>query len=213
MNHYAFEYNCDYYYECQHGSSCCQDDYCRCGKIVDLVITKVPNEEIIKELKSTLKPGKRPKPIWSDIENYCIERLFVIHKLYKPEKYDIAIEGGYYGQELGDAYFAYNDDVKFYDDAREMLALNDNDKIRFILNKEYGYISDDLKNTEFFIEYIQYSDILTPIDLRRCNGESYSYSDIIGIYKLIGDKYRIIDGHHRWLAAKDETIVKVICYF
>lgn len=201
LSHYCFDYDYDTYRACHHGSSCCDNDYCRCGVIQDARITEVPSEYLVEELKKSINKKRK----WTDFENYCLGRLFISHGLYKPDSYELRVCGGYYGQEIDGIDCSFWD--SFEKDVQEMLLLDDNEKIRYVLKKEYGYLLGGLDEATFEIQLVKYADILPPDDYRRLEGESIDFNSPIGIFKPIGEKYRIIDGHHRW--KKSESLFEV----
>ena len=204
LSHYLFEYDYDIYRQCEHGSYCCDRDYCRCGVITDERVTEVPSESLIIEFKNFIDKKKK----WNDFENYCLGRLFISHELYETEKYELTTCRGYYGEEINGVCCDCWD--KFEKDAIEMLSLSDDDKIKYVLKKEYGYLLDGLENAAFEIKFVEYSDILPPDDYRKVKGKSVDFNAPIGIYKPIGEKYRIIDGHHRWKNSEDRKYVYII---
>lgn len=187
-----FEFDYDVYRPCQRGSDCC-DSICRCGKLQDVKIESFDILGVADFLKKALLDKKHK---WTVVENYCFGRLFTIMKLYDPEQYEPTTSRGYYGEEIDGAYV--NEWLEFEREFKKMIKLNDDDKIRFVLEKEYGYLLEELKGAQFECRSVDYTDILPPIDLRRTDGDSCDFSSAIAICKQMGDKYRILDGHHRW---------------
>ena len=192
LSHYSFDYDYDTHHPCQYGSSCCDDDYCRCGIIENTRVKSVPTESLIAELKESIEKNRK----WSDIEDYCIGRLFTSNKLWDTDSYSLKVCGGYYGEEIdGIESDAWD---KFVDDVLKMLLLEDDDKIRFVLNEEYGHVLPELQEASFELRLVKYSDIIPPDAYRRTVGNCNDFSSAIGVFKPVGKKYRIIDGHHRW---------------
>lgn len=204
FSYYTFEYDYDVNYACRNGSDCCDNDFCRCGVIVNEQVTQVPSEYLIEEFKKSIDKKKK----WTDFENYCLGRLFTSHKLYDPEKYYLNTCSGYYGEEIYDISCDYW--LEFEKEAQEMLLLEDDNKIRYVLKKEYKYLLDGLENVTFEVKSVKYDDILPPDDYRRLEGQSLTFNAPIGIYKPIGERYRIIDGHHRWASNEGTETVKII---
>lgn len=218
ISHYSFDYDYDVYRACENGADCCRYDFCRCGVIQNARILKLPSnilETYMDEFRPPLKE-KSPKKYtvtkkqpWSDLEMYCLDRLFIINQMYDLNKYRVYATGGYYGEEIGGVNI---EDSTFRADVNKMLNMPDNEKIRFVLNREYGYLLPELEKADFVIEEINYADILPPDDYRRTVGDCELRSAIIGVYKRLGDKYRIIDGHHRWKKAQTFPRIEVITY-
>ena len=96
LSHHAFDYEYDFYRPCQHGSTCCQNNYCRCAQITNVHTKSIPGEYLIKELKKAIDKKRK----WTAIEDYCIERLFVSNNLRNTNKYEFEVSRGYYGEEI-----------------------------------------------------------------------------------------------------------------
>lgn len=209
LSHYYFEYDYDTYYACHHGSSCCDNDYCRCGVINNTQITKVDLDYL---LRATFEEIDKKKKTWTDIDRYCVGRLLIAHNMHDGSNYELTVCGGYYGEEISGIYS--NSIYAYMNDVREMFALSDdNARIKFVVQKEYGYLLDDMHDAVFELKTVKYSDILAPLDLRRVEGESHSFDTAIAICRHIGDdKYRIVDGHHRWKNAEGQKKVKILLY-
>lgn len=133
---------------------------------------------------------------------------------------------GYYGHEPGADL-----DIKVKDQVIEFVGkLNnpsyvENNLIEQVLILEYGFILDELKNKEWKFENIPMKDIIPAAGMRHVVKniiDSYveDSSSERGPYKLscvcqkIGDKYRLIDGYHRYSVAKqlnNKNIITVYC--
>jgi hypothetical protein len=208
LPYYYFEYHYDIYRACLHGSNCCDNDYCRCGEIINTQITSV---DLSKLLEATMNEVDKKRK-YTEVERYCIGRILIQNKMHDLCNYELVIGGGYYGQEIiGVNCHNLRSCIIA---VRKMLMLpNDDAKLKFIIHNEYGYLLDEMKDVSFELKEVRYKDILPPIDLRRIDGESYDFNSAIGIYKRVGDdKYRIVDGHHRWKNAEGNEIVKIFVY-
>lgn len=208
LSHYAFDYDYDIYRACQHGSDCCDNDYCRCGEIQNGKITSVDLDYLFKQTTDEIDKKRK----YTEIERYCIGRMLIHHKMYDPESYELLVCRGYYGEEI-DGIECYNSH-SYITAVREMLMLPDDDaKIKLVIRNEYGYLLDDMKGANFELKEVRYEDILPPIDLRRTEGESHDFGCAIAVCKRVGDdKYRIVDGHHRWKNAGGRKKVKIFVY-
>lgn len=201
---------CGVDYEYSSGSyNCTCEGICRCSTISNAHITSVNPSGMVEKYVS----HNKIKSSVSEIEKYCIERIFVCHQVYLPEKWDIGICNGYYGQEVGSV--TLYDEHSVYSDIDKMLNLkSDTKKIEFVLTLEYGYILEDLNNRTYSIESIKKSDLIFGQReyVKRVQRQSYYdeyYKSPRGIVIPQEDKYRLIDGYHRCLS-HDGTKLKVI---
>jgi hypothetical protein len=80
------------------------------------------------------------------IETYCVERLMVSHGCYNVDGYDIQIGRDYYGETVTGV--TLKAEAELGADVAALLALpTDHAKVMYVLNLEYGYIADSIKNT------------------------------------------------------------------
>lgn len=183
------EYDYHSYYPCQHGSDCCDNDMCRCETIENAHVKKVHIKQLVRDFKLSIDRRK----LWSPIEEYCFERLIIFHELHIPGRYEIQVCGGYYGDEIRgiecDPLAAFETNVEI------LLNLSDDDKVRFVLEKEYDHVLPELINATFEVVDVNYEDIVPG---RNVSGPVLESDLPIGIYRSVGSKYQIIDGHHRW---------------
>tara|TARA_R110000868_G_scaffold75946_3_gene218787 strand:+ start:10195 stop:10710 length:516 start_codon:yes stop_codon:yes gene_type:complete len=135
--HYEIEYDSDYYNPCMDGDSCCDDDYCRCGVYRDVDVTEINLKLLVNNFCKLAD---------NDIDKYCIDRL-LIHSDFKENKsWQPIINRGYYGEEFGG--FRLEEAVKnnLVKDLTELFKLDDCNKIKFCLTKEYGYALPQLNS-------------------------------------------------------------------
>jgi hypothetical protein len=188
------------YYECRHGSNCCDDDYCRCGKIVDERVENIKISELVKEICNS-----------NDIIfRYCVWRLAVIHKLYEGSNWSVKVCGGYYGQEIDGISLENNEFVR---DVEMVEKLSTNERLEYVLNKEYGFLLDSLKGKNYIIKSVDFNDLMAGNEgyKKKVDKNIYdqSYNLPIGIYLKQEDKYKLIDGYHRYvsLAKSGENLI------
>lgn len=184
---YGFERNYNVEYHCD-GE--CNGGYCRCGTIDSPVIKIDYKTFLIKELE--LSPNS--------IFHYCIERLLSFHKTYHPDSYETAIEGGYYGEELGDTSFSNISSLR--EDLEILFNVeNEGEMIRFVLYREYGHLLEDLKNADFEIVTINKNQIVFRNDYFQKVAEIPEYKNwpfpVCLVKQVAPNKYSIIDGFHR----------------
>lgn len=197
-----FQYHCeityDTYYECHTGSSCCDNDYCRCGVIQNAEIKETPEiSSIVKLFGNKLK----------EIDKYCIDRILTINNVWDPDKYDICIRPGYYGEEID--FVKLKNAEKIEEKTEKVLRLKTNAaKIKAILIEEYDFFINCLEGKRFKITNIKKSEIKSkPHKLDKKMFEIYEDYDLPrGICIKKGEFYELIDGFHRVASATKENI-------
>lgn len=182
----------------------------RCSTIEDARVTHTNKERLGREII-----GKTDDPIIA----YCADRLICTNKdIGNPENYTVHVSGGYYGEEI--------DDVS-YDMLGELCRLveqmlsqkTDDDRIKFVINQEYGYLLDSLKTSKFSIEMLSPADVFIPNDTyeKKLNrdliasylqvfAENFPKAEKNSIHLrtplfLVNEKRKLIDGYHRHAAA------------
>jgi hypothetical protein len=229
----SVEYDYNTYYSCEE-SGCFSEGICRCGVIENASVTNIDINKLssyiygeMVDLKST--SGKRENRLneifygGETVDMYCIHRILSINKIYDVCKWEVGVEGGYYGQEIGDIFI----DNKIFDIFKKQIEQvlefdNLTDKIKFILELEYGFLLPELKDVEF--ELIEVSKDM--IDLSGSNQKHIRGISVLpyylseyklprGVVKKSKDKFKIIDGFHRIVNflnnMKDEKHFNVFC--
>lgn len=198
----------DYDYE---RSAChCDDDYCRCTTIEHAWINNINIREVIEELYH------RHSRTDSDIDEYCFDRICYAFKIYDKDFYEIEKCWGYYGQEIEGIWF--ENEEKIFNAYYEMLALNTTlEKIQYCLKLEYNYLIDCVESaTSAAIVEVSPNNIRLPqteyfIKLENNIIEEYKNRELpIAVCIKDGDKYRLIDGYHRFVANKDRDSVNIV---
>lgn len=181
---------------------------CRCSTIENAIVEEVD----LKNIRDRICSSKADK-----ITQYCVDRLLRIHKIYESNKWEISIQRGYYGEEIGDVILGCP--APLHDDLVHLSTLKSNaEKILFVLQREYGYVLPilvDLKewnvakimtkdlsfgNTEYRKKVFMEKNLYKDHDLPRA------------ICVQENDKYRLIDGYHRALANEKATIEIIVGY-
>ena len=198
----------DYDYE---RSAChCDDDYCRCTTIEHTWIDNINVNDVIKKLYDMHSRTD------SDIDEYCFDRICSAFKIYDKDYYEIETGGGYYGEEVYGVYF--ENEEKIYNAYYEMLALRtDLEKIKYCLKLEYNYLLDCVESaTSATIIETSPNDIRPPQTeyfIKVDNKVIEEYKDRklpIAVCIKNGDKHRLIDGYHRFVANKERNSVRII---
>lgn len=200
---------CDYDYNthhaCNYGSSCCDNDYCRCGVINDARIVSVDLDQLMSALVK--------KQNLSVIDHYVLDRLVRICELYSKAHWEVNIQSGYYGQEVSGCRGNFEPLIVHL---RKINELSGVDKIKYVLEAEYGYLTEFIKTMQAVcVEEVKLSDI----DLFNDNHmKKLKHVDIYKDHKLPravvrhngGSRYAIVDGYHRVMAAKQCETIQVL---
>lgn len=207
-----FKYSCeikyDTYYQCQHGSDCCNNDYCRCGTIEDARVVEVPNMAYVVEKVAEFYG------LTEEIDLYACDRLLTLHKAWDKDFYEVSVCGGYYGEEIDSVHFGNSQKLELaFEEYCKLKQVRS--KVEFLLKAEYGHLIDSVQDKTWKIKLVKKDHILfgNKDYYRKMENEvveNYKdYSLPKGICLQENDKFRIIDGYHRLSANTDEK-VKVI---
>jgi len=181
------------------------DDYCRCTKIINPKIEELNANPVISDILELF-----PKDI---ILRYCVDRILRGLGIGNKENWDVHICGGYYGEEIDGCEFSNTN--KVLEKISELLDLSDNDKIYYALKFEYGYILPSVENKNWIVQEVLLSEIYIPQEdhYRRLDRETIeSYEGItlpIGICVKDTQEVKLVDGYHRYAAAKNAKMEKV----
>lgn len=185
-------------------------DYCRCTTIERAWVESINVKLVIKKLYDKYCKNH------SDINEYCFDRICSAFKIYDKNYYEVESCGGYYGEEIEGVYFC--NESKIVDAYLQVLAFEtDIEKIKFVLELEYGYLLDKVKNCT--LAYI------FPVATKAIELPQQEYfvrldKDVIADYKNrklpiavcieCGGRYKLIDGYHRFVANKDRATNQII---
>ena len=217
MNKYMFnktnlQWIVDYDYE---RSECRCDaynrgDYCRCTTIDRAWVENLYANNVVNELY------RNHSRTDSDIDEYCFDRICHAFKVYDEGLYEVETCGGYYGEEVAGVYFV--DEEKIFNAYYEMLALStDLEKIQYCLKLEYGYLIDcvasatsaDIIETFSNMIYLPQTEYFKKVD--RAVIEDYKNRSLpIAVCVWDGNKHRLIDGYHRFVANNDRERVSIV---
>jgi hypothetical protein len=138
------------------------------------------------------------------INQYLIDRILRLNKVYLPEVWDVRICPGYYGDEIDGVYL--REGIASVVDtmiASVIYLQNDNFKVEELLRLEYGFLLPELEGRDWAVEKIDrqwikygnhdYGKRLDPAAV----GVYEDYKGIRGIVIPKDDGYRLIDGYHR----------------
>jgi hypothetical protein len=202
-------------HDCTSCSGRCED-YCRCSEIINAKVTSV-DLEILFEKFSEFYSSYAKNATNKSIFNYCLYRLLVINKLYDTSSWEVETCRGYYGEEVEGISLI----VEVYDTLTAQIeSLNSSskdDQIKLVLELEYGYVLDSLKDVSFEIVDSQKKDLVYGNEVYRKKVQKGTYKKHelpIGIYLEDGNKFRLIDGYHRFVdlasGSKDSDSFEII---
>lgn len=235
FNQYIIELDYHTEYSCE--DSGCYEDICRCGRINDIRIISIDFNKLVDMIYDSLtdynsKAGKRQQRIsqllygGEVVDKYCINRIITKYKLYETCNWTIQVDGGYYGDEIGNITInqIIFDLVK--SECQKLMELETiSEKIKLVLSLEYGYLLTDLGNKDFEIIRISKSDIdfksLNQNHIKLVNEEksvnglshynSFFYHLPRGVVRKIGNQFKIVDGFHRIMEIDSTGEFEVFC--
>jgi len=197
---YTSDYNCE-----AHG--CDREGICRCGRIEYPTVESIDSVGLTRAILTN--SGQ-----FSVITDYAVERS--LRHLINVDYFDIAVVGGYYGEEIGDITLGNQDDL--LTTLKNLLAMTPNDQIRESLKLEYRMLLPELVNSNFTVQKIETSKITyqkeryNAVDkdqellhkyIGRANHSYYADRPQVLVLQE-EDGYRLIDGYHRlkaWIKA------------
>lgn len=221
FKYYGVDYDYDSENSCEE-SGCNSEGICRCGVIINQRVENVNVVQMAEEIynsyfdKSTqqVRNNKIDSLLYGtgkELDIYCIDRVLRCHKIWEGSNWDIDVQGGYYGEEIGNVTIQSPYDKGIQDDIETVLALKTiQEKVNFVLNLEYGYLLPELEGRDYELTTIDTKDVIFGSDghykkIQTKNVEHYvdiSYKGIRGVVrKEAVDKYKIVDGYHRMYAA------------
>lgn len=212
---YSYTYDCESY-------GCDEEGICRCGSIHNEHIESVDVSLIVKKIYDDFfEQGKAADRnnainevlygIGKDIDIYTIDRILRSYKIWENENWNIEVEGGYYGQEVGDVTIKESIADKIEEELLTVFSLPSlKEKIEYLLKVEYGKILPEISDSNYESIVIDKDDIIFGVEnhlnkVMKKDLDFYSdknYNGIRGIVKKSGDKWRVIDGYHRIFSTK-----------
>jgi hypothetical protein len=220
---YVIDYDYGGYNDCE-SYGCDEEGICRCYTIdYAEVESNIDINSIVDKTMRDLSPTGISKkrndklnqlfPDDTKLDRYGIYRLSVIHKLWDPKLYEVEVEGGYYGQEIGDIILDEDVFKKWSKDCIDFFSLDTTqDKILFLLEREYGKVLPNLIEKTPKLITISFDDIdwsgVNPNHIKNVKNENCPYYESgydlpLGIVRKTGNKYQLVDGYHRILKTKE----------
>lgn len=199
---YCCEYDYNSFYECQNGSDCCANDYCRCGVITDARVTQVRFDSFMDSLAKDRN--------LATLDIYILDRLVRICKLYDPNMWEVNVEAGYYGQEVSGCKTDFNPLINHLTAVND---LSDLDRVKYVLQAEYGYLTDFVKeSTQFSFKTVKVNrmKLFNENHMRKISKDSIdiykNYSLPKAIVRQTDSEFYVIDGYHRVVAAQHQNL-------
>ena len=199
-------------YDYERSQCTCNDWPCRCTTIIDTWVESID----INIVMARLLMSHFSSADLTEMDLYCFDRICRINHIWDKEYYEITTCPGYYGEEIDGAFFG--NEKKVINEFDNLISLaSDADKIKYILELEYGYVIESIENCHN-ISVISCDPklVVTPQQeyyhrLEKDVVESYKdYKIPCAVCKKSGDKYLIIDGYHRVAANKDQESIEII---
>ncbi len=132
---------------CQEGSSCCDDDYCRCGVYTHVDIDTSDKGTICHMVCQEFD-------ITDEVDKYVVDRILNNMDGYYDESYNFYAGAGYYGEELDRVWFS-SDPERINNAIEHIKELNTvEEKIEFALTVEYGFVLGKLKDVTYELKDI-----------------------------------------------------------
>lgn len=227
---YNIGYNIQGYHDCEnHG--CDDEGICRCYTITDVEIKNVDvlaiSYSIFSEIfntKSTQykRDNKLNQILYGfnqEIDLYCIDRILRISKIWENDNWNTSWGPNYYGDELDNIEMSDKLYANLISKISHLISLtNLKDKIQYVLELEYGYLLDKIKDKSYEVVEIDKSKIIfgqedykKKIDILNYYSD-IKYDLIRGVCLFKNDEFRVIDGYHRLLSTKKEK-VKIISIY
>jgi hypothetical protein len=193
--------NCDYgESHCPIGCDCgviCRESVLTGAKVADVDLERVSEKFVVKQDKNS-------------ILHYAIERQLAVMGFYNTERWEVQTVCGYYGEEVSDVTMNSCDPEPFIDLVN---AKNDLKRVHKILIAEYGYVLEELKplkNVE--IKKVVLDDVVPAQNgyVKKVSAGFYGGRNLPHCVCVVqGDRYRIIDGHHRYATARSEGLTHI----
>lgn len=186
----------------------------------------------IKEIKyNAIYCAINNKGTIESVRDYCLERFLRLNILTKDVEF--VVNSGYYGDEPSCSL-----DLKCKNKISDFIHdLNDQNIddcifVEQVLNDEYSFILEELKNKEWNYSIVDVKSIIPAAGMRHTSKKiiekyieevkwEYKHDDDERDYALklsclcqkVGDKYRLIDGYHRYSAALKIGMKQIIIIY
>ena len=210
LSHYssALDYDYESGYSCQY--EC--DNHCHHRIITQTKVKSISSSFISELLNDKAFTHHKPALELSEIEEYCVDRFFRSAGMLDSDNWKVNVSSGYYGEEVSGCTI----ELDFSSKLEDLFKLSDLDKIKFVLQEEYGHTIDLVESkTSFEIINVAVSEVEfgNQNHLRKLNKravtEYLKHSGIMCICHRVNGKLHILDGYHRMAAANQSKTLEV----
>lgn len=199
-------------YDYERSQCTCNDWPCRCTTLINTWVEDIN----INLIMTNLLRSNFASAVLTEMDLYCFDRICRINHIWDKECYEIKVCPGYYGEEINGVFF--ENEEKVVSDFNKLITLkNDIDKIKYVLELEYGYVIESVDGCHnAMVTNCDPKLVIAPQQeyyhrLEKDVVESYKdYKIPCAVCKKNGDKYLIIDGYHRVAANKDKESIEII---
>lgn len=180
-------------------------------------ITHIDGGRIIKVHHENIYEGITLKNKINNIRDYCLNRF--VRKNFTTDSFNFDIKSGYYGDEPGCSLNETTaEKLDLFIDLLNNKLINETTLVEMVLIDEYGFILDELKNKSWAYKTLPIKDIMPTGGMRHVSKElieKYSENEwqLSCVCQKIGDKFRLIDGYHRYSAALKLNKTKITTIF
>lgn len=180
-------------------------DWCHCGKIDNIEIEDIDLHTIMWNICNNLE-------LDTELDRYCIDRIIRKSELYVKYNWNVEVEQDYYGDCIGNISPAYDD---FYSNVNDYLkCTSDIEKIEFILDMDYEFLLDKVKDKRWSIVEVELSDIIIPNQPYMSEIEVEEWYEVNELPVCLcvkrGNKFELVDGYHRLKNLKDKSKIKIL---
>jgi len=202
--------NCKYFfgevdYETHNNCDEFCDPYCRCGKIYNAKMIQINYHTIAEEILDYL--DCKDENIFYPLSKY-------VEKIVTSDDFEILIDHGYYGEEIGEVIFDTSAANKLIEYAKTLMNKNPETLITEGLLQEHGYL---LNRHNYVTSVINHKMKLLPfLDKIIITNKNPDKEKIRRLYMdnifegfiVINDngKFKLIDGHHRFQALLNKLL-------
>jgi hypothetical protein len=232
---YSINYDYNTEYSCE-DSGCNEEGICRCGTIYDEHINSIDFDAIVGDIYSEYFDNsistKRDNSInaiifgiTKEIDLYTIDRILRHFKIWETNNWEMQIEGGYYGAEMGDIIL--EDSIAKQIESNLDIAFSIDElsgRIEYLLGLEYGHLLPGLSGCKYEVIEIDREDIIFGSDghyekVKYKKLDHYLDSNYNGIRGIVllkerksGDKWRLLDGYHRCASTQNDKVKVLKAY-
>lgn len=215
----AYDYssvpNCEWVEEDGEFVSSC-GDICRCSTIEDALVTSVDfgalTSRVVSAVEGHLSASSLP-PL-TLLDRYALLRLLTAHRLWEPSSYEVLVESGYYGEEVGGV--ALEGAGPLLDTLLVFAASDSHDRVRLSLEAEYGRVLPSLARASFRVVEVDLSRLLRPqahhVERTRSGHAAFDPSLPVALVHgaASAGPLRVVDGYHRTASAVLSGLERVL---